>query len=69
MWEDLHRIRRHTKGLWVVGGDFNVVHYANEQLGGDTNNRERQEFNDLISSLPLIEVPMGGRLYTWSNMR
>lgn len=67
MWEELRRIRRNATGLWVVGGDFNVIRYANERLWGDTNDRE--EFNNLISDLHLIKVPMGDRLYTRSNMR
>lgn len=53
----------------VLGGDFNVVRYTDERLNRNRNDRERQEFNNLVSNMSLIEVLLADRLYTRFSIR
>jgi len=55
--------------LWLFLGDFNFIRYADNknQPGGDY--QEMQRFNELISGQSLVEIPLKGRMFTWSNMQ
>jgi hypothetical protein len=55
--------------LWLLLGDFNFIRSTENRNkpGGDIN--EMFLFNDIIGHLGLIELPLKGRLYTWSNMQ
>jgi hypothetical protein len=50
-------------------GDFNLMRSPENRNrpGGDTNNM--MLFNDIISHLNLVEVPLKNRSFTWSNMQ
>lgn len=50
-------------------GDFNFIRSVqNRNLpGGDMN--EILIFNEIISNIGLIEIPLKGVSYTWSNMQ
>jgi hypothetical protein len=54
---------------WLIMGDFNFIRkpsYRNKP-GGDLNGMIL--FNEAISNLGLVELPLKGRKYTWSNMQ
>ena len=50
-------------------GDFNFMRSLENRnlLGGDVNNIIL--FNEIIGHLGLVELPIKGRQYTWSNMQ
>jgi hypothetical protein len=50
-------------------GDFNFIRYQENRNndGGDTN--DMFLFNEIIGHLGLLELPLKGRKYTWSNMQ
>lgn len=52
---------------WLIVGDFNLLRKPEDRNkpGGDVN--EMLLFNEAISSLGLIELPLYGRKYTWTN--
>jgi hypothetical protein len=54
---------------WIVMGDFNFIKNPNDRnkLGGDVN--DMLLFNEAISNLGLVELPLKGRKFTWSNMQ
>jgi hypothetical protein len=54
---------------WLILGDFNFIRRPTDRnkQGGDIN--EMLAFNDSISKLGLIELPLNGRKFTWSNMQ
>lgn len=54
---------------WILMGDFNFIRSVqNRNLpGGDMN--DILIFNEIISNIGLIEVPLKGLSYTWSNMQ
>jgi hypothetical protein len=53
--------------LWMVLGDFNLMrrHENRNKPRGDPN--LMLGFNEAISKLGLVEVPLSGQAYTWSN--
>jgi hypothetical protein len=54
---------------WLILGDFDFIRNPTDRnkQGGDIN--EMLAFNDSISKLGLIELPLKGRNFTWSNMQ
>lgn len=52
---------------WLLVGDFNLIRKPENRNrpGGDVT--EMLMFNDVISSLELVELPLYGRNYTWTN--
>ena len=54
---------------WLILGDFNFIRFAENinQPGGDTN--DMFIFNEIIDHLEILELPIKGRSYTWSNMQ
>jgi hypothetical protein len=55
--------------LWLVMGDFNLIRCPENinRPGGNVN--ELLLFNDVISHLDLVEVPLKNKVFTWSNMQ
>ena len=54
---------------WIVMGDFNFIRSPEDRNrpGGDVN--QMLLFNEAISNLGLIELPLKGRQFSWSNMQ
>ena len=54
---------------WILIGDFNLIRSPHDRNrpGGDSNNMLR--FNSLLQQLDLVEIPLKGRNFTWSNMQ
>jgi hypothetical protein len=54
---------------WLILGDFNFIRKPSDRNkpGGDINGMLL--FNEAISNLGLVELPLKGRKYTWSNMQ
>ncbi|KAK8915965.1 hypothetical protein KSP39_PZI023308 [Platanthera zijinensis] len=53
---------------WIVAGDFNVIRYASEKLGGNLPNPNHMaEFSDCILDCGLSEIPYSGSPFTWTN--
>jgi len=52
---------------WIIVGDFNLFRSPEDrnQPGGDL--LDMYLFNEAISFLGLIEIPLKGRKFTWSN--
>jgi hypothetical protein len=53
---------------WLLVGDFNFIRSQENRNkpGGDIH--EMLLFNEIIGHLGLLELPLKGRKYTWSNM-
>ena len=50
-----------------MGGDFNVVRFPSERLGSNSFIAAVQEFSNFISEQGLIDLPLQGGAFTWSN--
>lgn len=55
--------------LWLIIGDFNFYRSADNRNRPGGNFNDTLVFNSIISHLGLIELPIKGRSYTWSNMQ
>lgn len=51
----------------LIGGDFNIIRYANERNKKSGIHRHSRIFNTLISFHELRELDMSGGVFTWSN--
>ena len=50
-----------------MGGDFNVVRFPSERLGTNSFTTAMWEFSNFISDQGLIDLPLQGGTFTWSN--
>ena len=50
-----------------MGGDFNVIRFPSERLGAGIFTCCMNDFSDFISLRGLMDNPLEGGLYTWSN--
>ena len=50
-----------------VGGDFNIIRYASEKNKDSGVHRHTGLFNNIISTLDLLDIHMTGGKFTWSN--
>lgn len=55
--------------LWLLIGDFNFYRSAKNRNMPRGNFNDSLVFNNIISQLGLIELPIKGRSYTWSDMQ
>lgn len=71
LWQDLVHVHAlHVQGPWVVLGDFNCVLGAHEKRGGGPPVASScRDFQQMCDSCGLIDIPMKGLSFTWSNRR
>jgi hypothetical protein len=55
--------------LWLLVGDFNFYRYSDNRNRPGANITDMNTFNEVISYLGLVELPIKGRAFTWSNMQ
>jgi hypothetical protein len=51
----------------LIGGDFNILRFANEKNKGGGVTRFSDEFHSIINKFALREFPLSGGMFTWSN--
>lgn len=54
---------------WLFLGDFNFYRSLKDRNRPVGNLNDTLVFNDIIGSLGLVEIPLKGRAFTWSNMQ
>lgn len=54
---------------WMILGDFNFYRSLDNRNKNGGNFQDTQIFNDMIDFLGLVELPLKGRGFTWSNMQ
>ena len=50
-----------------MGGDFNLVRFPSERFGSTSFTAAMREFSNFISEQGLIDIPLQGGSFTWSN--
>jgi hypothetical protein len=55
--------------LWLLVGDFNFYWFSDNLNKAGANITDMATFNEVISYLGSIELPIKGRAFTWSNMQ
>jgi hypothetical protein len=54
---------------WLLLGDFNYIRAPDNRNKPGGNIRDMFTFNDIIRKQNLIELPVKGCMYAWSNMQ
>ncbi|KAL4278069.1 hypothetical protein GQ457_03G015870 [Hibiscus cannabinus] len=68
-WETFQQIRHRSFGKWCIIGDVNLVAVQDKIGGAPVNKKQAQCFLDFMNNSGLIELPIKGGLFTWSNRR
>ena len=69
LWEEMTGLISWWDAPWYIGGDFNVVRFPSEKSRQATFSTSMQNFSNFISDFGLLETPLKGGKYTWSNNR
>ncbi|PWA62328.1 RNA-directed DNA polymerase, eukaryota [Artemisia annua] len=67
LWNKLQEFMQLHRGKYILFGDMNEVREEIERYGSAFSRNEAQVFNTFINDASLIELPLGGRLFTWMN--
>ncbi|CAM8993758.1 unnamed protein product [Rhodiola kirilowii] len=67
LWEELMEVRNSNGGGWIIGGDFNAVIHEEERRGSTFNCKEADQFFEFIQAMGVMDMPLIGRKFTWSN--
>lgn len=67
LWDELLSLKRNSSFPWCMGGDFNEIKSINERKGCNRMERGMRDFVDFCNSMELIDIPMVGRKFTWTN--
>ncbi|GKA87761.1 putative RNA-directed DNA polymerase, eukaryota, reverse transcriptase zinc-binding domain protein [Tanacetum coccineum] len=59
--------RKDIERFRVLQGDFNEVREEGERYGSNFCERQARIFNDFITENSLIDIPLGGFNFTWTN--
>lgn len=67
LWEELLGLKINSPTLWCVGGDFNEIKAITERVGCQRLERGMKDFLEFCNNMELIDPPMLGRKFTWTN--
>ena len=67
LWEELVGIISWWDAPCCIGGDFNVVRFPSEKSGQGPYSTAMQDFSDFIADFGLLDTPLEGGKFTWSN--
>ncbi|GJV00413.1 RNA-directed DNA polymerase, eukaryota, reverse transcriptase zinc-binding domain protein [Tanacetum coccineum] len=67
LWNRLQDFMHHHNGSYIMFGDMNAVRNEQERVGSIFNNIEADYFNSFIDATGLVDLPIGGRCFTWMN--
>lgn len=68
MWTSIVSLASSIKEPWLLMGDFNAICWGYEKSGGSgIDMGSAFDFNQCVDSFTLIEFPLDGPHFTWSN--
>ncbi|PWA38623.1 RNA-directed DNA polymerase, eukaryota [Artemisia annua] len=67
LWSFLCNFILNHPGKFILFGDLNEVRNESERFGSIFSSADAAIFNDFIQDTGLIDLPMGGRNFTWMN--
>ncbi|KAK8589929.1 hypothetical protein V6N12_024318 [Hibiscus sabdariffa] len=69
-WQMMTSRKKDSEVPWCVMGDSNIVIKQDEKLGGNLYDLEQAKWlSEFIDTGELIEMPLKGGFFTWSNRR
>lgn len=66
-WREIEEVISYWDLPWVLGGDFNEFRFTYERYSGWEITAGMRKFNKLISRHELIDLPLNGASFTWTN--
>ncbi|KAK1285579.1 putative ribonuclease H protein [Acorus calamus] len=71
LWSNLRSLAQSIgNDQWIIGGDFNEVHFSHEKIGGrGAYTRRMTRFNEYISDCHLQDLKALGSHFSWSNQQ
>jgi endonuclease/exonuclease/phosphatase family metal-dependent hydrolase len=67
LWDELVGLSSWWELPWCIGGDFNVTRFPIERPRDVRLNAAMMEFSDFIIEQDLMDLPLTGGPFTWSN--
>ena len=67
LWDELIGIQQLSEVPWCYIGDFNIVRFPSEWLGGSCLSLTMENFSEFIEELSLLDLPLEGGSFTWSS--
>ncbi|KAL9668390.1 hypothetical protein QQ045_002771 [Rhodiola kirilowii] len=67
LWEDIVSVKESSVGEWIIGGDFNSVLLEEERSRSIFNEKDAYLFLDFVQAMGVLDLPLRGRRFTWSN--
>ncbi|GJT89350.1 RNA-directed DNA polymerase, eukaryota, reverse transcriptase zinc-binding domain protein [Tanacetum coccineum] len=67
LWESLRIFIQQHDGHFILFGDLNEVRCEDERFGSSFSSSDAMIFNSFIQDVGLIDLSMGGKMYTWMN--
>lgn len=66
-WEELFYARGYWRGLWTIGGDFNVIRFVHEKNSSTRVTKSMQDFGAFVNECSLRDCPLLNAKFTWTN--
>ncbi|KAG6664244.1 hypothetical protein CIPAW_02G079200 [Carya illinoinensis] len=67
LWEELAGVHSWWDLPWCIDGDFNVTRFPSERSRENSLRPAMLEFSKCIFYLSLVDIPLMGGTFTWSN--
>ncbi|KAG6652145.1 hypothetical protein CIPAW_06G163400 [Carya illinoinensis] len=67
LWEELAGVHNWWDLPMCIGGDFNITRFPSERSGDSRLRPAMTEFSDCIFDLNMVDLPLMGGRFTWSN--
>lgn len=67
LWDELNASRGRWSGAWCLGGDWNVIRFPSKRVGCSHLTADMEDFTNWIDPHSLVDLQLGGGLYTRSN--
>jgi hypothetical protein len=68
LWDELAGLLSLWDLPWCIGGGFNVIRFLCERSGAARISPAMADFSDFILERGLMDLPLTGRSFTWSNL-
>ncbi|GJX78399.1 RNA-directed DNA polymerase, eukaryota, reverse transcriptase zinc-binding domain protein [Tanacetum coccineum] len=67
LWNRIGDFMHQQAGKYIIFGDMNIFHNENERSASLFSRHDANTFNSFIDNSGFIDLPLGGRLFTWIN--